>query len=399
MTSTTQRITQISMLEKITIAMIGFFAFLQVYSVQAILPVLITDLNANEIEAGMAVGATVLAIAIISPFIGMLSDALGRKPFIVGSLFLLAVPTALMGISSSMSEITVWRFLQGISVPGITVVLIAYISEEYADHLTTMMSYYVSGTVFGGFSGRFFAGYLEHFIGWRYGYGVMAVCTLIGALWVLKALPKSQRFVISENFKHSLETLVSHTKNPHVISSGLLGACVLFTLVGCFTFVNLHLSEAPYHLSPADLANIFTIYLIGMIITPLSAKVTARFGMIVTIIAAVVSSMVGIAITLATPLWVVIVGMTLMSSGVFVTQSATISYLTSHVSHGRSLASGLYYLCYYSGGFVGAWICALVYAKGQWLWTVLAILLLQFIALAIVLGFMRERNKTNAPTQ
>ena len=92
--------------EKFTIAMIGFFCiFLQVYSVQAILPVLMIDLKATEVQAGMAVGATVLAIALISPFMGMLSDAVGRKPFIVSSLLMLALPTALIGMASSIHEV------------------------------------------------------------------------------------------------------------------------------------------------------------------------------------------------------------------------------------------------------------------------------------------------------
>ncbi|OOR84593.1 MFS transporter [Moraxella canis] len=376
--------------EKFTIAMIGFFAFLQVYSVQAILPVLMTDLQATEVQAGMAVGATVLAIALISPFMGMLSDAVGRKPFIVGSLLMLTLPTALIGMAGSIHEVIFWRFLQGVSVPGITVVLIAYISEEYSSKLATMMSLYVSGTVLGGFSGRFFAGHLEHFIGWRYGYVVMAICTLIGALWAWKSLPRSQNFIISENFRTAFATLFSHAKNPHVICSGFLGACVLFSLVGCFTFINLHLSENPYLLTPANLANIFAIYLIGMVITPLSARVVTRFGMTSTILMAVLISISGILMTLFTPLSVVIVGLTLMSSGVFITQSATISYLTSHVSEGRSLASGLYYMGYYGGGFIGAWACALAYAQGKWLWTVGLILVVQMIALGVVTLFMRK---------
>ncbi|STY82191.1 MULTISPECIES: MFS transporter [Moraxella] len=376
--------------EKFTIAMIGFFAFLQVYSVQAILPVLMIDLKATEVQAGMAVGATVLAIALISPFMGMMSDAVGRKPFIVGSLLMLALPTALIGMASSIHEAIFWRFLQGVSVPGITVVLIAYISEEYSSKLATMMSLYVSGTVLGGFSGRFFAGHLEHFIGWRYGYVVMAICTLIGALWAWKSLPRSQNFIISENFRTAFATLFSHAKNPHVICSGFLGACVLFSLVGCFTFINLHLSESPYLLTPANLANIFAIYLIGMVITPLSARVVTRFGMTSTILMAVLISISGILMTLFTPLSVVIVGLTLMSSGVFITQSATISYLTSHVSEGRSLASGLYYMGYYGGGFIGAWACALAYAQGKWLWTVGLILVVQLIALGVVTLFMRK---------
>lgn len=376
--------------EKFTIAMIGFFAFLQVYSVQAILPVLMTDLKATEVQAGMAVGATVLAIALISPFMGMMSDAVGRKPFIVSSLLMLALPTALIGMASSIHEVIFWRFLQGVSVPGITVVLIAYISEEYSSKLATMMSLYVSGTVLGGFSGRFFAGHLEHFIGWRYGYTVMAICTLIGAIWAYKSLPRSQNFIISENFRTAFATLFSHTKNLHVICSGFLGACVLFSLVGCFTFINLHLSESPYLLTPADLANIFAIYLIGMVITPLSTRVVIRFGMTSTILLAILVSITGLLMTLFMPLGIVIMGLTLMSSGVFITQSATISYLTSHVSEGRSLASGLYYMGYYGGGFIGAWVCALAYAQGKWLWTVGLILVVQLIALGVVTLFMRK---------
>lgn len=376
--------------EKFTVAMIGFFAFLQVYSVQAILPVLMTDLKATEVQAGMAVGATVLAIALISPFMGMLSDAVGRKPFIASSLLMLALPTALIGMASSIHEVIFWRFLQGVSVPGITVVLIAYISEEYSSRLTTMMSLYVSGTVLGGFSGRFFAGHLEHFIGWRYGYIVMAICTLIGAIWAYKSLPRSQNFIISENFRTAFATLFLHTKNPHVICSGFLGACILFSLVGCFTFINLHLSESPYLLTPANLANIFAIYLIGMVITPLSTRVVIRFGMTSTIRLAILVSITGLLMTLLTPLSIVIVGLTLMSSGVFITQAATISYLTSHVSESRSLASGLYYMGYYGGGFIGAWACALAYAQGKWLWTVGLILVVQLIALGVVTLFMRK---------
>ena len=107
------------------------FAFLQVYSIQAVLPVLMMDFSATEVQAGMIVGATIMAIAIMSPFLGMLSDAVGRKPFIVGALLFLAIPTALIAQSPSIGWLGLWRFMQGLSVPGITVVTIAYIGEEF----------------------------------------------------------------------------------------------------------------------------------------------------------------------------------------------------------------------------------------------------------------------------
>lgn len=379
-----------SLVEKFTIAIIGVFAFLQVYSVQAILPILMNDLNATEVQAGLAVGATVMAIALMSPFTGMLSDYVGRKRIIVGSLLLLAIPTALISFSASIEMLTVWRFLQGLAVPGITVVLIAYIGEEYSDNLASMMSVYVMGTVLGGFLGRFVAGHLHDLMGWRWAYGVMAILTVIGMLWVAKGLPNSKNFTKSKNFRTAFATLLSHTKNRHVISACLLGGCVLFSLVGCFTFINLHLADTPYELSASHLANIFAVYLIGMVITPLSSRLITRFGMTNTIIGAVLCSMMGIFLTATAPLWLIIFGLTIMSSGVFITQSATISYIASHVKEGRSLASGLYYMSYYGGGSIGAWLCGIAYAKGQWGHTIIAIGVVQVLALLIVIMLMKK---------
>ncbi|MGP5216583.1 MFS transporter [Psychrobacter celer] len=379
---------------KLTMGLIGMFAFLQVYSVQAILPVLITDFAATEVQAGIVVGATVLAIAIMSPFLGMLSDAVGRKVFIVGALLFLAIPTALIAQSPSIGWMGVWRFLQGLSVPGITVVTIAYIGEEFEGRaVTELMSFYVSGSVLGGFMGRFLLGHLHELIGWRAGYYVMAAMTLLGALWVTKMLPASRQFVANPNFRSAIQTLGEHLVNRYVVTSCLLGACVLFSLVGCFTFINLHLADTPYELSTGALANIFAVYLLGVIITPLSTTLLRRFGSARTVRVAVVVSMLGVLLTLVAPLWGVVVGLAVMSSGVFITQSATISYIAVNVKKGRSLASGLYYMGYYAGGTLGAWLGGIAYARGQWSLTVWLLLFVQILALLVAsMGMIKTKS-------
>ena len=369
---------------KLTIGLIGMFAFLQVYSIQAILPVLMMDFTATEVQAGMIVGATILAIAIMSPFLGMLSDAVGRKSFIVGALLFLAIPTALIAQSLNIGWMGMWRFMQVLSVPGITVVTIAYIGEEFEGRvLTELMSFYVSGSVLGGFMGRFLLGHLHELIGWRAGYYVMAGMTLIGALWVGKMLPASRHFVANPNFRSAMQTLGEHLVNRYVVTSCLLGACVLFSLVGCFTFINLHLADTPYELSTGALANIFAVYLIGVVITPLSTTLLRRFGSARTVRVAVIISMFGVLLTLVTPLWGIVLGLAIMSSGVFITQAATISYIAVNVKKGRSLASGLYYMGYYAGGTMGAWLCGIAYARGQWSLTVWLLLFVQVLALLV----------------
>ena len=80
-----------------TVALIGSLAFVQVYSVQAILPVLLRDLQATVVQGGYMVGATVLAVALVSPFMGMCSDAVGRKSLIVLSIFFLGLASVMAG--------------------------------------------------------------------------------------------------------------------------------------------------------------------------------------------------------------------------------------------------------------------------------------------------------------
>ena len=80
------------MLHKITAMLIGVVAFLQVYSIQSILPILQHEFMASEVQVGSLVGDGSGGIAV--PFLGMLSDAIGRRGVIIASIVFLAIPTA-----------------------------------------------------------------------------------------------------------------------------------------------------------------------------------------------------------------------------------------------------------------------------------------------------------------
>jgi MFS family permease len=58
---------------------------LNVYSLQSVLPMVMDDFHATPVQAGLAVGATVLSIGIVSPFMGLMSDAFGRKNILFSS--------------------------------------------------------------------------------------------------------------------------------------------------------------------------------------------------------------------------------------------------------------------------------------------------------------------------
>ncbi|PIT14987.1 MFS transporter [Snodgrassella alvi] len=376
----------------ITVLVTGALAFVQVYSVQSILPVLMQEFQASAAAIGSTVGATILAVAFMSPFLGMISDAFGRKVFIVGSIVFIAIPTLELSFVHSISLLWWLRFAQGLAVPGITVVLLAYIGEEFSGNARIrLMSFYVSGTVLGGFLGRFLMGYLTEFMGWRHAFMVMGVISVVGAILVWRNLPASQKFEAKPQVSTALITLWHHLHNRYVLAASALGFCVLFSLVGCFTYINLYLDQPPYNLSSSQLANIFTVYLIGMVITPLSARLIIKFGTNLTVLIAMSLSIIGVLLTLLHPLWLIVLALAIMSSGIFITQSSTITYISANVTEGRSLASGLYYMCYYAGGFAGSLLCGHAFESGGWFMT--AVTLISAQLLAILIGGMLMRKK------
>lgn len=369
---------------------IGFFAFLNVYSMQAVLPLVMQDFKASPVQAGMTVGATVLAIALVSPFMGMLSDALGRKVVLGASMLLLSLPTALIPLAPSLSAVIALRFVQGLAVPGIVVVVIAYIAEEFRHGgVARMTSTYVSGTVVGGFSGRFLTGHAGEWLGWRGAFLVLAALNLLGALAVLWLLPASRNFVANRDLGGSLRTLRMHLRNRRLWAVCAVGFCVLFSLVGCFTYVNLYLAFAPFHLSAAGLANVFGVYLFGAVVTPFAARLMVRHGFLRSLLGALALSMAGLLLTLAPSLPLVIVGLAICSSGVFICQSATISHIADRVTEGRSLATGLYYMSYYAGGAAASWIAGLAFERQGWLGSVAAVAAFQCLAAVLAVATLR----------
>lgn len=371
---------------RLIIWVIGFFAFLNVYSMQAVLPMVMSDFHASPVQAGFTVGATILAVALVSPFMGMLSDALGRKLIIGSSMLALTLPTALIPVADSLNALIALRFLQGLAIPGIVVVLIAYISEEFhASGVARMTATYVGGTVMGGFFGRFLTGHAGHLLGWRGAFVTLALLNLVGALLVLWLLPPSRSFVPNRNMRAGFATLWRHMHHKRLMAACAVGFCVLFSLVGTFTYVNLHLAAAPFFLSSAGLANVFGVYLVGVLVTPLVGPYIVRLGFLRALLGALSLSSAGLLLTLWPTLPAIVIGLTVCSTGVFICQSATISAIAQNIKEGRSLATGLYYMSYYAGGAAGTLVAGLAFEAWGWSGSVASIALMQVLAGSIAL--------------
>ncbi len=345
----------------------GMCTFLNVYCTQPLLPLLRETFHASELEVSLTVSATIFATALTAPIIGMIAERRGRKKVIVPSLFLLAVPTALAATSTSLRALIFWRFAQGLFVPGIIAVMLAYVNEEWAGRgVGRAMSSYVTGTVIGGFLGRFISGIIAAHWHWRSTFLVLAALDLIGAFVVRSWLPLARNFVRAEHLQQVLRHAKDHLRNPRLLANFGMGASALFALVGCFTYANFYLAAAPFHLNSAQLGSIFFVYLFGVVITPQSGRFLDRFGFRHTTVVYCTMMVAGLTLTLVQSLPVVVIGLAIFSSGVFVAQAAATVQTGAIAGRARSSAAGLYVAFYYLGGSMGATLTDLFWRWEGW---------------------------------
>jgi YNFM family putative membrane transporter len=373
------------------VALCGVCAFLELYCTQPLLPLLAQIFHASKTSVGMTVSAATLGVALAAPVFGALAERLPRKRVIVISLLGVSVPTLLAATSSSLGQLIFWRFLQGITVPGIIAVVITYIGEEWPpEQVSLIMGFYVSGTALGGLMGRFSSGILAERFSWRVSFLVLGAASLIGAAAVAAWLPHGRHRTIhvavpgSEiGFLYQVQGLF---RNRRLVATFAVGFNVLFSLVGVFTWITFHLSAAPFLLSTTALSSLFFVYLIGLVVTPAAGYLISRVGLRAGIAGALVCAMAGVLLTLAPSLTVVIAGMALLCTGVFVAQTASSSHLRVAAPSGaRVTAAGLYITCYYLGGAAGGVVPGAFWALGAWPACVGFIVAMQAISLLIAL--------------
>ena len=333
----------------------GMCTFLNMYSTQPLLPLLRETFHASELEVSFTVSATILATALTAPIIGMIAERRGRTKVIVPSLFLLTIPTALVATSTSLRALIFWRFAQGLFVPGVIAVMLAYVNEERAGRgVGRAMSSYITGTVIGGFLGRFISGVVATHWHWRSAFLVLAALNLTGAVMVRVWLPPAKNFVRAEHLRQVLDHAKDHLRNRRLLANFGMGSAVLLAQVGCFTYANFYLAAAPFRLNSAQLGSIFFVYLLGVVITPQSGRFLDRFGFRHTTVLYCTMMIAGLLLTLVKSVPVVIVGLAIFSSGVFVAQASATVQTGAIAGRARSSAAGLYVTFYYLGGSVGA---------------------------------------------
>jgi predicted MFS family arabinose efflux permease len=366
----------------------GFCVFLNVYATQTLLPLLAKIFHATKLHVSLTVSATTIGIALAAPIVGLLAERIGRRRTMAGSVALLTLPILLAATAHSLDALIAWRFGQGLVMPGIIAVTMAYVSEEWAGGgAAAVMSAYVAGNVLGGVSGRFLSGFVADHWNWQASFVALATVNAVGAVAVWRWLPESRQPRAPRAVGASVRDMLAHLRRPTMLATFAVGTCALFALVACFTYITFYLAAPPFNLGTMALGLLFMVYLVGVVVTPVAGAWIDRLGHRTALVAAALASAAGVALTLVHSLPLVLAGLAIASTGVFVCQSAAASYLGHIAGHAKASAAGLYTTFYYAGGTLGAAVPAMAWALGGWPACVGLIVTILGVAAALALSF------------
>ena len=355
------------------------------------MPALAWEFGVGAAEISTIMTASTLAIALTAPFTGAIADVLGRKRVIAAAMLAVVVPTIGAAFAPDVQALVVWRFMQGLLLPPIFAVTVAYIGDEWpATQVAGVAGIYIAGSSLGGFCGRFLPGLLSDLISWRAAFLALAGLSFVGALALALLLPREKRFVRSPGLTASARGMLRHLRNPQLLATYGIGFGVLFNFIAVFTYVSFHLAAAPYHFSSTLLGLIFVTYLAGTVIAPMTGWMVARLGRRRFILALIAAWAGGALLTLLPPIAAIIAGLTLCAGCGMLCQTVATGYVTEIANEGRSSAVGLYVTSFYAGGSMGAFLPGLVWERGGWPATIaLVVTMLAAMALIATLAYRR----------
>jgi len=376
---------------RIAFFLCGLAAFLNLYATQGILRELAVAFNVSAERAGQGVSVTTLAVAIIAPFVGRLSARFERRKVISFSAVAAALPVIWSAHATSFSSFLAARFAAGVLMPFVFAISVAYIGELFGrDEAMEVNALFVAGTTLGGFAGRFVTNSLTSFADWRHALDVIAwLCVATGVV-IYTCLPASRANAARFNNDDAKETSKwTLLKSGPLLASFLVGACVLASQVATFTFIGLRLVEAPFNFNTVQIGAIYAVFLVAVVVTPLAGRVARYRGPRTTALAAVVLALLGALLTLSDSVSVILLGLALGSTAVFVEQASANSFISQMSGAARSTAIGIYLSFYYFGGSLGAMLPVTAWKAWGWAGCVAFVVAAQMVVGVLVLLFWK----------
>jgi predicted MFS family arabinose efflux permease len=351
------------------LAFAGVATFAQLYSTQAVLPIMAKDLRISAAEAALTISLATVGLAVTVIPWSFLADRIGRVRAMTLGIIAATLLGLLVPLASTFPMLLGLRMLEGMALGGIPAIAIAYLNEEvHKAHAALAAGSYVAGTTLGGLAGRLVAGPIGELWGWRAAALAVSVLATIAAVLFLLLVPKARGFTAARasGFSGAVRTLAGHGRNPRLLALYVQAFLLMGGFVAVYNYLGFRLSGAPFGLPATLISLIFVAYLSGTVTSRLAAGLTLRFGRRNVLVAGIILMVLGLALTLTQLLALILAGLLVFTGGFFAAHSIGAGWTGVIATSGRAQAASLYNLAYYLGSSVIGWAGGLVFQSFGW---------------------------------
>lgn len=151
------------------------------------IPNIMGSLSANISEISLTMTSYIVAAAVCIPLTGLVMRRFGSKKVILVSAVIFGLSSVGCGISTSLSEMIIFRILQGIGGAFLPSIAQSYIAKNFTQHeQPKIMTVYSLCVVMGPIIGPIFGGILTEHLTWRWCFYVNVPICLAGfvLVWV-----------------------------------------------------------------------------------------------------------------------------------------------------------------------------------------------------------------------
>lgn len=331
------------------------------FAAMSLLPFFARDLGIDAPTAGHAISAYALGVVAGAPVIAAFGARLPRRTLLIGLMAMFALANGLSALSPSYHWMLLFRFLSGMphgAYFGVAALVAASLVpiEKRAQAIARMFAGLTVATIIG----VPVANWMGQALGWRWGFGVVAVLALATVTLVAIHAPRD-----GGDAKASPMRELTALQRPQVWLTLLTGAIGFGGLFAVYTYVASTMIEVT-HVSEAYVPLILAIFGVGMTLGNLASAWAADRALNRTVIGIMLWSAASLALfpLLAGNVWTLglVIFMIGLGGGLGTPLQAR---LMDVAGDAQTLAAALHHSAFNVANAVGPWLGGLSIAAGH----------------------------------
>ena len=361
--------------------------FSALYAPQPIQPIIMEYFNISQSHSVLLTTLTLLPLSISPIFYGYILESVSAKKMLLISIIILAVSQFIFSVSNSFHLLLGLRVIEGFAIPAILTGLMTYIATMTTkDNVQKIMAIYISSTIMGGFSGRFFSGLISYYTNWRVMFMILGISLIVSALMIGK-LDNNKAEMTRLNMRAAFEVL---SQKKFFITYMMIFS-MFFMFAAVLNFIPFRLREINPSSSAMLIGVMYTGYIMGIVTSLNSLKLIKIFrGELNAIFVGLTVYLLSLGLFISSSIYVMFVGMFIFCAGMFMSHTIASGYVNKMADNNKGVTNGLYVSFYYTGGTLGSIVPGMIYENYSW--NTFLVLLAVIMLSTLLLGRMALRH-------